>query len=359
MTGLPHFMPANPTAVDLDYADLPVIDLSKCTTPEARKGLAIQVRDAMTTHGFFYAINHGYTVAQTDRIVDIADLLFAHVTPEEKQAFVGTMKETGSYQGYKLRKYWHIDSGVHDEIEHYSIHRDVTKRAHPQILQPYLSDVAAFARHTHLNVLYPILRLLALGLELPEDALVDCHGFSSDSETYVRFMKYYPHSEDEETKTKNVWLKGHTDIGTVSILYSQPVAALQILTRSGQWKWVKHMENAAIINAGDALEFLSGGFYRATIHRVIQPPEDQRNHNRLGLFYFCMSDDNIRLVPFADSPVLKRIGIKRRFADRDAPTTEVWRKARTSAYGQSELKPAADKGVEEEVVGGVLVRHYN
>lgn len=48
----------------MDYADLPVVDLSKSTTPEARAELAIQVRDAMTTHGFFYVINHGYTSAQ-------------------------------------------------------------------------------------------------------------------------------------------------------------------------------------------------------------------------------------------------------------------------------------------------------
>lgn len=38
--------------------------------------------------------------------MDIADLPFAHVPEEEKQALAGTMKETGSYQGYKLRNYW-------------------------------------------------------------------------------------------------------------------------------------------------------------------------------------------------------------------------------------------------------------
>jgi isopenicillin N synthase-like dioxygenase len=58
-----------------------------------------------------------------------------------------------------------------------------------------------------------------------------------------------------------------TDFGTITVLYSQPVAALQILTKEGQWKWVQHIENALVINAGDALEFLSGGFYKATIHR--------------------------------------------------------------------------------------------
>ena len=36
------------------------------------------------------------------------------------------------------------------------------------------------------------------------------------------------------------------DFGTVTILYSQPVAGLQILAKDGSWKWVKHVENALV-----------------------------------------------------------------------------------------------------------------
>lgn len=106
------------------------------------------------------------------------------------------------------------------------------------------------------------------------------------------------------------------------------------------------------------MEFLSGGFYKATIHRVVQPPRDQRTYTRVGAFYFCMTDDNIRLVPLSESPVLQRVGIIRRFSDDQAPTMEQWRKARTAAYGQSELKKS-ENGVEVELINGVLVKHYN
>ena len=106
------------------------------------------------------------------------------------------------------------------------------------------------------------------------------------------------------------------------------------------------------------MEFLSGGYYRATIHRVVQPPQDQRGYPRLGAFYFAMTDDAIKLIPYAESSVLQRHGIHRRFKEEDAPTTEQWRKGRTSAYGKSELKKTVD-GVEEEVINGVVVKHYN
>ncbi|PFH51141.1 hypothetical protein AMATHDRAFT_59632 [Amanita thiersii Skay4041] len=290
---------------------------------------------------------------------DITDVPFSQVTDEEKQKYAGKIKETGSFQGYKLRQYWHLENGVRDQLEHYNINRDVMLRSHPEVLRSFLPEVEAFAKHNHFNVLYPILRLLARGLELPEDTFVEMHGFASKGETYVRFMKYYPRSQEEEEKTQNVWLKGHTDFGTITILYSQPVAALQMQTRDGQWKWVKHIPNALIINAGDALEFLSGGYYRATIHRVIQPPPDQRNHERLILAYFAMTDDDIKLTPLVQSPVLQRIGINRRFSDEEAPTMETWRKGRTSVAGQAQLKSAkAEKNVQEEYINGVRVKYY-
>lgn len=118
-----------------------------------------------------------------------------------------------------------------------------------------------------------------------------------------------------------------------------------------------------MINAGDALEYLSGGFYRGTIHRVVQPPPSQRGYTRLGVFYFAMPDDDVKLVPFR-SPV-NPVWVDRKFSDEDAPTMEVHRKGRTAAYGKTVLKKvdgaaAAGEGfgIEEEVINGVVIKHY-
>ena len=48
----------------MEFADLAIVDLSKARTPEGRAELYPQLRDALLTHGFVYAINHGYTQAQ-------------------------------------------------------------------------------------------------------------------------------------------------------------------------------------------------------------------------------------------------------------------------------------------------------
>ena len=48
----------------MEYADLAILDFSTIGTPEGRAELAVQLRDAMTTHGFFYIINHGLTQSE-------------------------------------------------------------------------------------------------------------------------------------------------------------------------------------------------------------------------------------------------------------------------------------------------------
>ncbi|KAH9921819.1 Clavaminate synthase-like protein [Fomitopsis serialis] len=310
-----HYVPASPTKEPY---------LSKADTYEGRVELAAQLRDAMHTHGFFYVINHGLTQAENERIFDIADVPFSAVSDEEKKAYVAKIKETGSWQGYKLKQYWHINAGVHDQIEHYNINNDVTRRQHPQAVRPLIPEIEAFVKFNHFNILHPLLRLFALGLELPEETFVNVHKFKPASETF--------------------------DFGSVSILWSQPVASLQIMYPDGSWRNIKHIDNALVVNAGDALEFLSGGFYKGTIHR--------RGYTRLGIFYFALPDDDTKLVPFAESPVLQRVGIQRRWADADAPTSREWDGERTRAYGQSELK-VREKGVEEEIINGVVVKHWN
>jgi len=54
----------------------------------------------------------------------------------------------------------------------------------------------------------------------------------------------------------------------MTLLFGQPVAGLQIRYHSDNaWKWVKPQEGTITINAGDALQFLTGGYIKNTIHR--------------------------------------------------------------------------------------------
>ncbi|KAG1859263.1 Clavaminate synthase-like protein [Suillus subluteus] len=331
----PRYVPALPTKENLQYADLAIIDLSKAATAEGRAELAVELREGLTTHGFCYIINHGYTQAQNERMFDITDIPMSGVPEDEKRVYTEDSQKTGIFQGYKPRQYWHIDAGVRDQHERYSCNRHVYSLMHPQALRPFLPDIDAFARFRswlHNLDLNALLRLMALSLELPEDTFVKLHDFDAPGVSY--------------------------HFGSITLLWSQPVAALQIQTKEG-WRWVKHIENALLMNIGDSMEFLTGGFYKGTIHRVVQPPIDQRGYTRLSMIYFCFLNDDVKLVPLMASPVLQRVGVERRCEDDVAPTMKAWRVARISAYGTSDLQKGKEPGIEEEVLNGIVVKHYN
>ena len=106
----------------MDFADLAIIDLSKAHTAEGRRELAPQLRDALRTNGFVYAVNRGYTLAQVylifpflpithladqrDRVFDIADMPFTAVPPEEMKIHTADFDNVGYYVGFKRRGYW-------------------------------------------------------------------------------------------------------------------------------------------------------------------------------------------------------------------------------------------------------------
>lgn len=46
-------------------------------------------------------------------------------------------------------------------------------------------------------------------------------------------------------------------MGSLTLLFRQPVAALQVLTKAGDWKWVRPQADALTVNIADALQFLT------------------------------------------------------------------------------------------------------
>ncbi|KAL2837810.1 hypothetical protein BJX68DRAFT_280124 [Aspergillus pseudodeflectus] len=358
-----HFVPVAPTKEKLEYAKLVTLDLSKYDDgPEARQKLADELKFAMRTQGFFLIQNHGIDLNTINRQVDIGHHVLTKTPLEEKRRLEGKMKEKGSYQGFKLRNYWTIDQGVKDQIEQYNWNRDLSLREHPSTFVPFKDEIQELNDYIHKTVLYRVLTLFAISLELPENFFIDRHQYDVRDDSWFRYMMYFhDHNAEEMKKTGGVWLKGHCDFGSVTMLFSQPMASLQLMDHfTKKWRWVPYAPGAIVINAGEMMEWWTGGFYKATIHRVTQPPADQRNQDRCGLFYFVLPNDQVKINTLLDeSPVLRAAGVRRRFEPGEEPTSEMYRSARISAYGTSKLFAGKGEGVQEETVGGIKTKHYN
>ncbi|KAF2029233.1 Clavaminate synthase-like protein [Setomelanomma holmii] len=253
----------------LDWADLPTLDLSLFDTPGGKEKLARQLFDAIDRIGFFYIINFGLSQEAVDRQFVMGKELFELPT-EEKLKYRADL-ENGGYNGYKPIGLREIRPGVHDNTEIYNIPKFIPDftRSHPEIINNHRDEIEQFARHISDDVVGKLLVLLAIILELPETFFLDKH--------------------------------------RLTLLFRQPVAALQVRTPEGEWKHVKPYPGSITVNLADSLEFLTNGFLKSSIHRVVAPPPDQANIDRLGVLYFVRPEDDV-VLKLIQSAVLKKLG---------------------------------------------------
>jgi isopenicillin N synthase-like dioxygenase len=111
--------------------------------------------------------------------------------------------------------------------------------------------------------------LIAIILELPENYLADAHAYDEPSDDHLRYMIYNVRTQDEWDRTQAYSKGGHTDFGSLTLLFSQHVAGLQIRTPEGEWKYVKPVEGGITCNAADTLTFLTKGKHFLTNARYI------------------------------------------------------------------------------------------
>ncbi|WFD01823.1 hypothetical protein MOBT1_000503 [Malassezia obtusa] len=375
-TSAPLDIPAwNPPAPskneDFDWAPLHTLDLSLISGDnfeEIPEEVVKQVGDAFSKDGFVYAINHGLPYEKVLRQFAIGQYAFDNVTDDEKKRCVADMLNAGSFVGYKPMGHWQID-GVKDRIEQLNFGSQTftpEKRARfPEQMQPLIDEIHDFAVFNHDVILRKILNVLSLVLKLPVDTLWN---LSKEPEKrgldLLRYALYRPAPKEDDEKVSGVRLQGHTDFNSVSILWSQPITSLEVLMPDNKWRMVRHRPNALVLNLGDAMHFLSGGYLKQTIHRVVAPPEDQAHYNRLGLFYFALFNDDVPLTPLTDSPLVREAYKGRNFFEErekqglPAPTAGDWERMRVRAYGQGNSKKGKD-GHDHEKIGGVDVTLYN
>ncbi|GME40731.1 UPF0676 protein [Neofusicoccum parvum] len=305
------YVQAPETSESLDWADLVALDLTKFDRPGGKQELARELSEAIQKIGFFYVTNHGLSKEDIDTQFALAASVLS--LPDSEKLRYRAALEAGDYNGWKPAGTRELIPGVRDNFEIYNIPKFIPEHAnrpHPEAVKQHWKTIEHFSKLVHENVVKKLLVILAIALGLDdEEWFLQRHRYEKSSGDHLRYMKYYARSQEENKKLGGVWLKGHSDMGSLTLLFRQPVAALQVLTNDGVWKWVRPQTDALTVNIADALQFLTNGYLKSSIHRVIAPPKDQSHINRLGVIYMVRIEDDVDLVPINDSPVLRERGL--------------------------------------------------
>lgn len=102
------------------------------------------------------------------------------------------------------------------------------ERTHPELVHQHRPEIEKFQRKIAEDVVQKLLVLVALVLELHEDALTKGHQYNDVSDCHLRYMIYRARTPEENERYQNIYSQGHTDFGSLTLLFRQPIAALQI-----------------------------------------------------------------------------------------------------------------------------------
>ncbi|KAI0470105.1 Clavaminate synthase-like protein [Xylariaceae sp. FL0804] len=347
------------TSEQLEWAELPKIDLSRFDEPGGKKALANDLYDALTRVGFWSVVNTGLEDDRVLRQFSIGNTFFKEPL-EEKRKFPCNFAE-GEYFGYREASRWIGDTGVKENVEMLNIPKAIPMfddvGRHDLVKENY-DEIARFHRDVYDKVIYKLFVLMAIILELPEDYLANAHAYDEESDDHLRYMIYNVRTQEEWDKAQAYSKGGHTDFGSLTLLFSQHIAGLQIRTPEGDWKYVRPVDGGITCNAADTLTFLTNGFVKSTIHRVVTPPKDQIDIARLGLLYFSRpgAKTPMKTVP---SPLLDRLGLlPEEDKDPNKPTVT------GTAYVRARVKDVHHKTVLDKREGttfefkGLKVQNY-
>jgi isopenicillin N synthase-like dioxygenase len=325
---LPKYVHPPETKESLPWAELVTLDLADYTREGGKARLAKQLAHAVHHVGFFYVKNYGLSQEEVDNQFTLAKNFF-ELPVEEKEKFELDYA-SADYNGWR-RNGRSKQGDVKDNVEIYNIPKFTKdfegKYQHPDLLQAHLPEIEHFSRTLHSNVVIPLLHLFAIILELPdEEFLARQHSYEQKSEDHFRYMLYHKRTPEDWAASGGGLKSGHTDLGTVTLLFRQPIAGLQILGEDGNWTYVSAQPGTITVNLADTISHQTGGWLKSSVHRVVTPPKDQWAYDRTGLLYFARPHNKTILNPILDSPVLQAAGVKPRFTEE--VNMEQWVKAK-------------------------------
>lgn len=243
---------------------LPVVDL-RADPADLQPQLATVAHEV----GFFYLTGHGVPDELVARVLEAARRLFA--LPQAAKDAVA-MVNSPHFRGY-TRLGGELTSGAVDWREQIDIGPERTPLVDPA--EPYLRlqgpnqwpeglpdlpAVVAEWDRALAEVGRTLLRHWAASLGSPAD--VFDAAFADRPATLIKIVRYPANA----ATTQGVG--AHRDAGVLTLLLAEPGSSGLAVKRDDGWIEVDPLPGAFIVNIGEMLEIASGGYLRATEHRV-------------------------------------------------------------------------------------------
>ncbi|GAA5967106.1 hypothetical protein JCM8115_000925 [Rhodotorula mucilaginosa] len=251
-----------------------VVDVRHLDDPHK---LAAAISDALGSTGFLFIRGHGLE-EQAERMFELSERFFRDETEAEKARCA-----YADNKGYTKVSQESLDpSKPAPDLKEGFNTGYIRPGPVPEATQPLPSLLAAHAaeladfQHRCFEFCQRLLIAFAVALDLPQDFFSSQHHEGPDSRSILRFLHYpaIPGGANVEPNRAGA----HSDYGSLTLLFQRKNGGegLQILPPSeplegGVWRDTGMVDDALLVNVGDALELWSGARFKSTLHRVVLP----------------------------------------------------------------------------------------
>jgi len=260
---------------------LPVLDLSRLAAgASARHAFLDALRQAAHDTGFFYLTGHGVPASFNAAVLEQAAQFFA--LPQARKEAVA-MVRSPHFRGYNRagleltrgQPDWReqIDIGaergaVPDSLDGPAYRRLQGPNQWPATLPDFRKIVLGW-EDVVTGVLVRLLRAFALALGQDEDVFGPVYDGSPHQ--LLKLIRYP--GQDDGSSGQGVG--AHKDSGLLSLILQDGQGGLEIEVAPHVWIPAPPRPDAFVVNIGELLELATGGYLRATVHRVVSPPAGQ------------------------------------------------------------------------------------
>ena len=263
---------------------LPVVDLRADPTQ-----LRERLREAAHEVGFFYLTGHDVPDALADRVLEVARKLF-ELPQADKHAVA--MVRSPHFRGY-TRLGGELTRGEVDWREQIDIGPErpsIGGPGKPEYLWlqgpnqwpaalPELPGIVREWDSALSSVARTLLRHWAASLGSPPDVFDSA--FAETPATLIKIVRYPARAASPQG------VGAHRDSGVLTLLLAQPGSRGLQVRRDAGWIDVPPRDGAFIVNIGELLEVATGGYLRATQHRVtLHGPASESVSERISVPYF-------------------------------------------------------------------------
>ena len=342
--GLSEFM-SNSMGCKLDanFREIPVVDLRRWrgTTAE-RSAFSVELREICHHIGFFALVGHGVDDDLVSSVFDVSQRLFALPTEDKLRIDKRNSQYFRGWEG-EGAEYTNNRPDIREQVDLWSEHPPRPMSMSPayyRLLGPnqWLPEAVLPGFRATLERWFKeagaladeLMRILAVGLELPEDRFETLFGVERMSLT--KLIRY------PATPVGQFGVNAHHDTGFLTVLAPGKTPGLQVQNDDGEWIPVPPTSGAFIINLGEMLQSITGNFYVATPHRVVTAEP----RYSVGYFHGPSLDTSLApltLAPWigeavAASPRHAQAGFMAKREETEAGISDMSSEHRPATYGE-------------------------